>query len=124
MNALLHPSFRSCRVLSPGACLLACDLLAQSKYLAPLVATTALLKKDLLLKLQLQRHSFVKLTHLDIPTDPPPCNDMVLSVAAAELRRMNQARSRSRVLLVATTICVGYPPLLRFLFLFSCFLAC
>ncbi len=68
----------------------------QAHYLSPLVATTALLKKDLALKLQLQRHKFVQPKHLDIPTDPQPVNDVVLSVAAAELRRMNQVRALRR----------------------------
>lgn len=64
-----------------------------AKAFSPLIATASLLKKDLLLKMQLQRHAFVMLQHLDIPTDPPPCNEMVLSVAAAELRRINSAVS-------------------------------
>ena len=77
-----------------------------AKYLSPLVATTALLMKDVALKMQLQRHQFVTLEHLEIPTDPPPCNDMVLSLAAAELRRMNSVRRVEKFLFCLVWFCL------------------
>ena len=46
--------------------------------------------------MQLVRHQFVDLKMLDVPDDPPPLNEMVLEVAAAELRALRGSADGQR----------------------------